>query len=264
MKIFFTKYQGTGNDFVMLDNRSHAYSGLSAEQVRFLCDRRFGIGADGLILLEKETGYDFTMVYYNSDGRTSSMCGNGGRCITAFAHDLNLVNGQSHFHAVDGDHDAVITDKKNMTVKLRMSDVPQLEKTGEDYFLNTGSPHFVRFVKAVKEADLLTEARKIRYAERFLPGGTNVNFVQVDAGNRLTVRSYERGVEDETLSCGTGVTASVLAAAAAGKLDKGTGMCEVTSMGGPLKVFYTAAGEGFTGIWLEGNARFVYSGEIEI
>ncbi len=263
MKIAFSKYQGTGNDFILLDNRDERYSVLKASDVEFLCNRRFGIGADGLILLEKKSGYDFEMKYFNNDGNVSSMCGNGGRCITAFANSLQLINSDAKFTAIDGEHQSLIEDNKSMIVKLKMGDVKGCEMVGEDVFLNTGSPHYVKFVKDVMNVDVVTEGRKIRYNDRFSQEGTNVNFVAPVASG-LSVRSYERGVEDETLSCGTGVTASVLASVIKGKVNEAAGVCEVKSMGGMLNVYFEKAGDGFKNVWLEGEAKFVYSGEIEI
>lgn len=263
MKIAFSKYQGTGNDFILLDNWDERYSVLKATDVEFLCNRRFGIGADGLILLEKKSGYDFEMKYFNSDGKVSSMCGNGGRCITAFANSLHLIKDVAKFIAIDGEHQSLIEDNKSMIVKLKMSDVKGCENVGDDIFLNTGSPHYVRFVDDVMSVDVVNEGRKIRYNERFLQEGTNVNFV-APAARGLQVRSYERGVEDETLSCGTGVTASVLASVIKGIIKQDAGFCEVRSMGGMLKVFFEKAGDGFKNVWLEGEAKFVFAGEIEI
>lgn len=263
MKIAFSKYQGTGNDFILLDNRTGMFSGLKQSEVAFLCDRRFGIGGDGLILLEAAPGLDFGMKYYNSDGNVSSMCGNGGRCITAFANSLHLINVETKFAAIDGSHQAIIKDSTSMIVKLKMGDVKGYETIGEDIFINTGSPHYVKYVDDVMKIDVVAEGKKIRYNDRFKEEGTNVNFVQ-STSTGLTVRSYERGVEDETLSCGTGITASVLAAAVKGKIKVDTAVCDVKAMGGMLKVYFEKEGSGFNNVWLEGEARFVYSGEIEI
>ena len=263
MKISFSKYQGTGNDFIMLDNREDKYSRLTRQQVEFVCNRRFGIGADGLILLEKKEDADFYMKYYNSDGNESSMCGNGGRCIAAFARSLNLVDGEARFTAIDGLHQALIASGKDPIVKLKMGDVAKPEIIGSDIFLNTGSPHYVKFVDDVREINVVEEGRIIRYNEKFKKEGTNVNFAQRIASG-LAVRSYERGVEDETLSCGTGVTASVLAAVAKGIIPEDANFCEVKSEGGMLKVHFEKSADGFKNVWLEGQAAFVYSGEIEI
>ena len=263
MKINFSKYQGTGNDFILLDNRDGRYSALTASTVEFLCRRYFGIGADGLILLEKCQGYDFNMKYFNSDGKVSSMCGNGGRCITAFANSLHQINDEARFKAIDGGHRSLIISTDPMIVKLKMVDVAGFEMIGDDVFLNTGSPHYVKFVDDVLEYDVLWEGQAIRNNDRFLREGTNVNFVET-LSTGLYVRTYERGVEEETLSCGTGVTASVLAAVIMGMIDGNAGVCEVKTVGGILNVYFEKAGGGFKNVWLEGEAKFVYSGEIEI
>ncbi|MBS1637027.1 MAG: diaminopimelate epimerase [Bacteroidetes bacterium] len=259
MILQFYKYQGTGNDFVLIDNRDMKLS-LSVEQIRLLCDRRFGIGADGLMLLELEPGVDFKMVYFNSDGNESSMCGNGGRCITALAARLGLIGKEAKFLAVDGLHEAKI---ENDIVSLKMNDVRTIETGSDFYFLDTGSPHYVKFVEGVAHTDVFSEGSKIRNNERFKETGTNVNFIE-KLDDVLFVRTYERGVEDETLSCGTGVTASALVAAARG-LATGKNNCRVKTPGGELNVKFDKVLENtFYNIWLEGPATFVFKGEIEI
>lgn len=260
MMLTFYKYQGTGNDFVLLDNRDKQYSKLTQKQVAAICDRRFGIGADGLILLELETGVDFKMVYFNSDGRESSMCGNGGRCIARFAHDLKLAGNQYTFNAIDGLHEAQIFPD---TVRLKMQDVLAVEPQSDTaYYTNTGSPHYVNFVEAVMEQDLLTQAKAIRYNETYKAEGVNVNLVEVLDTATLEMRTYERGVEDETYSCGTGVTAAVLAAHKANKLT--TNEVSVKTKGGVLSLSFEVAGNGYTNIWLQGPAKAVFSGTIEL
>ncbi|MES2566498.1 MAG: diaminopimelate epimerase [Bacteroidota bacterium] len=259
MQLECFKYQGTGNDFVLIDNREKTIS-LSTDQIKWLCDRRFGIGADGLMLLELEPGVDFKMVYFNSDGNESSMCGNGGRCITAFAKRLGIIESEAKFLAIDGIHDSKINEE---AVSLKMNDVRQIE-VGEDYFyLNTGSPHYVKFVKDLEKMNVVEEGKKIRYNSRFAEEGTNVNFIEKNE-NELFVRTYERGVEDETLSCGTGVTAAALIAAYKGQsTDKNN--CAIKTLGGHLNVKFEKVLENtFYNIWLEGPANFVFKTNIEI
>lgn len=259
MQISFYKYQGTGNDFVLIDNRDHSVS-LTNEQVAFICDRRFGVGADGLMLLEREPGADFKMVYYNSDGNQSSMCGNGGRCITAFAKHLGMITNEARFLAVDGIHEAVINGDQ---VSLKMADVKQIE-AGEDYFfLNTGSPHYVKMVHEIENFDVVGEGKKIRYNARFTEEGTNVNFIEKKE-DELFVRTYERGVEDETWSCGTGVTAAALVASLKG-LSNSKNNCLIKTKGGVLEVtFEKVLEQNFYNIWLKGPALMVFKGTIEL
>lgn len=253
------KYQGTGNDFILIDNRDMSVT-LTEEQVKWLCDRRFGIGADGLMLLELEPGADFEMVYFNSDGKESSMCGNGGRCITAFAKQLGLVDTHAKFIAIDGMHEAKI---EGDIVSLKMNDVRNVEVGDGFYFLNTGSPHYVKFVTDIENFDVYKEGKKIRNNDRFVYEGTNVNFIEKQ-GDSLFVRTYERGVEDETLSCGTGVTASALVAALKG-ISNNKNACHIKTLGGELNVKFDKVLENtFYNIWLEGPAKFVFKTSIDI
>lgn len=259
MEIRFQKYQGTGNDFILIDNRKKDVQ-LSTEQIAWLCNRRFGIGADGLMLLELEPGVNFKMVYFNSDGRESSMCGNGGRCISAFAHKLGIIDHKARFIAIDGIHEAVISDG---IVSLKMNDVKSIEKGENYFFLNTGSPHYVKFVYDVKNFDVFGEGRRIRNSEAYVAEGTNVNFIEKN-GEEIFVRTYERGVEDETLSCGTGVTAAALVAALSGQAT-GRNNCRIATLGGALNVkFERVLESSFYNIWLEGLAEFVFEGQITI
>lgn len=260
MRINFYKYQGTGNDFILLDNRNQNLN-LSEEQIADLCNRRFGIGADGLMLLELEPGLDFKMVYYNSDGRQSSMCGNGGRCITAFANYLGVIGHKARFLAIDGVHDAVISETGE--VALKMQDVKELEQNQHFCYLNTGSPHVVKRVQNIAELNVQEEGRKIRYNSRFAEEGTNVNFIETQE-NGLFVRTYERGVEDETLSCGTGVTAAALVAAFTGD-GANKNNCHIKTKGGSLEVTFEKVLEhNFYNIWLKGPAIQVFQGSIQV
>lgn len=259
--ILFYKYHGAGNDFVIIDNR-HDFFKKDQKTIARLCNRRFGIGADGLILLENKNTYDFGMRYYNSDGIEGTMCGNGGRCVVAFAHLMGIIDKKARFHAVDGEHKAEIissTDNESI-IKLKMSDVKNIKKIDNDYFLNTGSPHLVRFSNKVKDIDVFNEGKRLRYDEKLKPGGANINFVQI-IKNKLFIRTYERGVEDETLSCGTGATASAIVySMISGKNEA----VEIKTNGGNLKVYFKRKNNSFTDIWLEGPAMMVYSGGIEI
>ncbi|MBA9079508.1 diaminopimelate epimerase [Rufibacter quisquiliarum] len=256
MKLTFYKYQGTGNDFVVLDNRSGDIS-LTQEQVAFLCDRRKGVGADGLMLLQLKEGYDFEMVYYNADGRPSSMCGNGGRCLVAFAQFLGVVQEEAYFIASDGPHQAYL---KDGLVHLQMIDVHHVEELENACFLNTGSPHYVQQVAALQELDVFAEGRAVRYSDRFKAEGTNVNFVEHLPGNKLFVRTYERGVEDETFSCGTGVTAAALAASRSGYQSP----VNIKVLGGQLQVSFEKDGNSFKNVFLIGPAEQVFKGEITL
>jgi diaminopimelate epimerase len=260
MKIPFYKYQGTGNDFVIIDQREQSFLRRDDQaRIERLCDRRFGIGADGLMLLQQIAGYDFEMVYFNSDGRESSMCGNGGRCITAFAHRLGVFEKHCRFWAIDGAHDALV--REDQWVELKMIDVQDIEQGRDFYYLNTGSPHYVSFREDLAGLDVYEAGRAIRYSDRFRAEGTNVNFVQIGAEG-ITVATYERGVEDETLSCGTGVTAAAIAY----HLQSGHGANKVPIKvkGGELEVRFQVGPHGFSEIWLCGPAELVFVGSIDL
>jgi diaminopimelate epimerase len=258
MQIKFYKYQGTGNDFILLDNREGQYSFISNSQVAQLCNRRFGIGADGLMLIENTTDADFKMVYYNSDGNESSMCGNGGRCITAFANYLGIFIGNTTFIAIDGLHEAKI---HGDIVELKMIDVLRIENYNDDYVLNTGSPHYIKFLDDVNAIDVFAEGRKIRNSERFKTNGINVNFVQI-THDGIKVRTYERGVEDETFSCGTGVVAASIISSLV-KLNDNP-CINVSTLGGHLEVKITKiSNQHYTNIWLKGKAQKVFEGIAE-
>lgn len=251
----FFKYQGTGNDFVMIDNRGMQFDDTQANIAR-ICHRRFGVGADGLILIENAEGYDFRMRYFNADGAEGSMCGNGGRCAVQFAADLGIFESSTRFLAVDGGHESKI---EHGNVFLQMIDVDGIEEVQDGYFLNTGSPHLVIFHADTDSLDVKALGAAIRYSDYWKSrGGVNVNFVQVIDAGTLKVRTYERGVEDETYSCGTGVTAAAIVS----HLRRSAGdHLRVTTLGGELKVSFQT-GPKISGIVLSGPAKQVFSGKI--
>jgi diaminopimelate epimerase len=262
MELPINKYHGAGNDFLMLNNLSGSLH-LDARLISALCDRHFGIGADGLIMLEAARDYDFTMRYYNSDGRESTMCGNGGRCITAFALMEGAIGNKVVFQAADGLHEASILDASFplFKVKLQMRDVQGFTRTGDDIVINTGSPHYVTWRTDPAQLDILSEAHAVRYSPIYALEGINVNFAGVsDEG--LFVRTYERGVEAETLSCGTGVTATAMAYAIRRKLA-GRIETDVTTAGGNLKVTFIRNEDSFSEVWLLGPVKFVFKVMVE-
>jgi diaminopimelate epimerase len=260
MIIQFNKYQGTGNDFIILDNRKHEYSTLRSDQIRRLCDRRFGIGADGLMMLSEKAGYDFEMRYFNSDGMEGSMCGNGGRCMIKFAYQLGIHRNDYKFWAVDSDYQAEID--TDGIVSLKMKNVDKVIKKHGDFILNTGSPHYVKLVNDVMEEDVYKKGRDIRYSKDFEEEGINVNFAEQAGENEIIVRTYERGVEDETYSCGTGVTASALVCY---HNENGFNEVQVKTLGGTLTVeFDRFDDDRYTNIWLSGPAEKVFDGKVEL
>lgn len=256
----FYKYQGTGNHFIMIDNREGFFPKESISTIEKLCDNRFGIGADGLILLENDTDTDFRMVYYNSDGNQSSMCGNGGRCIVAFAKNLGLIGQTTTFIATDGLHHATIL--TNGEVSLQMKNVLDVKIEKEYVFLDTGSPHHVTLVNDIDDIDVKTEGAAIRYSDLYGKAGSNVNFVCQLSDNNFRIRTYERGVEDETLSCGTGATAVAIAMYSLRKTNYKK--VEIDVEGGKLKVFFDKTENGYENVFLVGPATFVFEGKIEI
>jgi diaminopimelate epimerase len=257
MKIQFTKYQATGNDFILIDNRERKII-ITSEQIVRLCDRKFGIGADGLILIDPSASADFSVNYYNSDG-SQSLCGNGSRAAVHFAAQLGLLKNKTAFDAYDGHHEAELL--QNDIVRLRMNDVASMHHTNDELFLNTGSPHVIRFVDGVDRYPVYDEGKAIRYSEPYKPAGTNVNFVELQGDNTIFVRTYERGVENETLSCGTGVTAAALAAATKGY----NAPVAINTPGGSLSVeFKTGQAGTFTDIYLIGPAKMVFEGTLEL
>jgi diaminopimelate epimerase len=257
--LHFFKYQGTGNDFVILDNRNWSYTSLTKDRIMLLCDRRFGIGADGLMLLNPHPGFDFEMKYYNADGGESSMCGNGGRCLVKFAYDQGIHKNEYIFIAADGPHVAEIDDKG--IVSLKMKDVKGIRENHGDFILDTGSPHYIKMVSEVMDLDVYQKGMDIRYSAEYSRDGVNVNFVEQKRPDEIIVRTYERGVEDETLSCGTGVTASALASY---HNEVGYNYVKVITRGGKLTVRFDRNYDGsYENIWLCGPAEKVFEGTIE-
>ena len=259
MTLPFYKYQGTGNDFIMIDNRQVIFPKNNTKLVATLCDRKFGIGADGLILLEKSTTANFKMVYYNADGNTSTMCGNGGRCLVAFAKLLGIIIDNCSFEASDGLHEATI---EKDSVSLKMIDIDAIDEYEDHLFLDTGSPHHVTFVESVKNINVKITGRKIRVGPPYYTEGSNVNFVEQTDKNSFKVRTYERGVEDETLSCGTGVTAVAIAAHKAKKTTSNT--VNMETPGGQLKVSFEPGNNTYKNVFLKGAATLVFKGSIDI
>ncbi|WP_152287599.1 diaminopimelate epimerase [Flavicella marina] len=258
MNLPFYKYQGTGNDFVMIDNRDLHFQQDDTELINRMCDRRFGIGADGLILLNPSEEYDFTMVYYNADGNESTMCGNGGRCLVAFAHDLGVIKNKTTFDAVDGLHHATI---ENGLVNLQMIDVNQISIEDTHAFLDTGSPHHVQVVENIGAYDVFNNGKSIRNGAPYFEEGTNVNFAEAIDNNTFRVRTYERGVEDETLACGTGVTA--VAIAMFEQNITSSKQIKLLVEGGELEVSFEKENNGYKNVFLKGPAKFVFEGSFK-
>ena len=256
MIIEFYKYQGTGNDFIMIDDRDKEFDLADNDLIAALCERRMGIGADGLILLREHDTLDFEMIYFNADGKQSSMCGNGGRCIIAFAQMLEMIENETTFMAIDGQHKGRLMDDG---IYLQMQDVKEIEGVGDGLVLNTGSPHYIEMVDDLKNIDVCKQGRKIRNSLPFKKDGINVNFV-LDASD-LQVRTYERGVEAETLSCGTGVVATAIAMHYANCIEET--LVNVKTKGGELTVSFEEFNGGYRNIWLIAEASMVYDGEFE-
>ena len=255
----FTKYQGTGNDFIMIDERNLPKPLLSIDTIKKLCNRRFGVGADGLIIIRKDEHLDFYVDYYNADG-TQSFCGNGARCSVKFAQEIGLIGIACHFNAIDGSHEATING--NGDVKLLMSPVKHVEmEENQSYITDTGSPHYIRFVEDIEAIDIVDFGKSIRFSERYKQLGINVNTAEIKE-NCILVKTYERGVEDETYSCGTGVTAVALAAAL--NNEKNKGCTAIQTKGGTLRVHWEKTALGFDNIYLEAPANKVYEGHVEI
>jgi diaminopimelate epimerase len=260
MNIQFHKFQGTGNDFIILDNRSGKYDQMDSAQIKLLCNRNFGIGADGLMMLKNKMNYHFEMIYFNPDGSTNTMCGNGGRCIIKFASMMGIHQYSYHFFAVGNDYEAEFENENN--IKLKMKSVEEVNRLHRDYILDSGSPHYVKLVNNLDKTDVYALGREIRYSKAFVEKGINVNFVESIGPDTIYVRTYERGVEDETLSCGTGVTAAALISA---HNNVGFNRVEVKTKGGNLSVEFNKIDDNtFDNIWLCGPATFVFKGEIDL
>lgn len=258
MNIQFSKYHGAGNDFILIDGRVQKFDSKNFNLLKKLCDRRFGIGADGVMVLLHDSTNDFKMLYFNSDGHEGTMCGNGGRCITSFAYSLGIINEKTRFSASDGIHEAII---EHDMVHLKMNDVSAVIKLEDGFLINTGSPHFIKIVNNPFEINVETVGREIRNQERFMPAGVNVNFVSFN-NNEITISTYERGVEAETLSCGTGSVASAIACSHLYNNVKNS--FKIIAKGGELNVSFKFANNIYTNVWLSGPAAHVFDGNVDL
>ena len=255
MTFNFFKYQATGNDFIVIDNRQKQFVKNDTKLIAQLCDRRFGIGADGLILLENTSDFDFEMIYFNADGHESTMCGNGGRSIVHFAKFLGIIDQKTRFLAIDGPHDATI---ENQQVALKMCDVLEVNHIDSVVELNTGSPHYVAFIRDIDKLNVADEGAKIRYSPNYSESGINVNFVEQIDTELFAIRTYERGVEAETLSCGTGATAAAIALYATQQTTSKN--ITLQTRGGHLGVRFENTEDVYNDIWLTGPAQKVFQG----
>ena len=256
MIIEFYKYHGTGNDFVLIDNRSLFFDKNNIELISKICSRHTGVGADGLILLENDNHYDFKMIYFNSDGKQTSMCGNGGRCVISFAKKLNIIDDNVTFLAIDGLHEGIIKDD---IIKIKMIKVSNIDEVHNGCLLDTGSPHFVKFCTSVNNINVFQSGRELRNNKEISEDGVNINFTEIIDNSSIKVRTYERGVENETLSCGTGVIASALSAHSKGLVD--SNRIKISTLGGELFVSFDFKNV-YDNIWLEGPATEVFKGQI--
>ena len=256
MIIDFYKYHGTGNDFVLIDNRSLFFDKNNLELISKICSRHTGVGADGLILLENDNHYDFKMIYFNSDGKQTSMCGNGGRCVISFAKKLNIINDNVTFLAIDGLHEGIINED---IIKIKMIKVSNIDEAHNGCLLDTGSPHFVKFCSSVNNINVFDSGRELRNNKEISEDGVNINFTEIIDNSSIKVRTYERGVENETLSCGTGVIASALSAHSKGLVD--SNRIKISTLGGELFVSFDFKNV-YDNIWLEGPAIEVFKGQI--
>jgi diaminopimelate epimerase len=258
MTIHFTKYHGTGNDFIIIDDRKEIFDITNNTLIKYLCDRKFGIGADGLMILRDDKSHHFRMIYFNSDGYEGTMCGNGGRCITAFAKSLGIISDLTFFLASDGAHEAKISGD---IVNLKMNDISEIKKLDDGFFINSGSPHFITFNENPNKIDVNLLGKEIRNQQRFSPDGVNVNFIFVKENN-IDIATFERGVEAETLSCGTGAVASAVAASY--EKPDGNYNFNIKAKGGKLNVIFEKTDSLHTNLWLSGHATKVFEGKFEL
>jgi diaminopimelate epimerase len=256
--VSFEKYQGTGNDFVMLDNRNGHFDELTIETIQYLCNRKFGIGADGLIWVKHHPTLDFEMRYFNADG-SRSFCGNGARCAVKFAQSLNMFSTECRFLAIDGEHYAF---ESNNQIHLQMADVDNINQLNDAWILDTGSPHYVEFCNTLGAKNIVEYGKEIRYSPQFKEKGINVNLV-AEMAEGISMETYERGVEDETLSCGTGATAAAIVFAQKKALI-GEFKISVQVKGGQLAVSGRVQDNRFTDLFLIGPATKVFHGEIAL
>ena len=261
MILKFDKYQGAGNDFIILNNFDGLFSKLSVHQFREMCDRHNGIGADGIILLKPANNVDFEMEYYNSDGKLSSLCGNGARCAVLYAYKNKSIGEKTKFRAIDGIHEAWI--KSSEKVKIQINDIKKILKHKESFVLNTGSPHYVKIMDNISDLNVKKRGSEIRYSKDFIPEGINVNFLQKRNNSNFLIRTYERGVEDETLACGTGAVAAAIVMHNIGETSGKTNL-EIETLGGTLSVNFDFQNSVYKNIFLEGPARYVFSGTYKI
>ena len=261
MIIEFDKYQGAGNDFVILNNKTGVYDSLSTAQVAFLCDRYKGIGADGLILINASSTSDFEMQYFNSDGNESTLCGNGGRCAVAFAYNKKIIDKTTSFSAIDGLHKASYISP--LEVHLEMQEVTKIIEVENGLLIDTGSPHYIRLVDNIEAINVQKEGAAIRYSDSFMPNGINVNFVEKEGITKYKIRTYERGVENETLACGTGAVAAAIAIHSEGE-SEGETEVDLKALGGDLKVSFEVSDKRYYQIYLKGPAMHVFSGTIQL
>ena len=261
MILKFDKYQGAGNDFIILNNFDGLFSKLSEHQFREMCDRHNGIGADGIILLKPANNADFEMEYYNSDGKLSSLCGNGARCAVLYAYKNKIIGEKTKFRAIDGIHEAWLTSSEK--VKIQINEIKKILKHEESFIINTGSPHYVKIMDNISDLNVKKKGSEIRYSKDFIPEGINVNFLQKINNSNFLIRTYERGVEDETLACGTGAVAAAIVMRNIGETSGNTNL-EIETLGGTLIVNFDFQNSVYKNIFLEGPARYVFSGTYKI